>query len=504
MSYTNPKQYIDTQSGQYIREMQKSVAASYGKMAGSIAEIARKTAEETLARETNAASRTSKLRNNLFAQSKNNRSIDYTTAANAQLAKYEQLAKLKVNKLTAEDRQFMANVETMGTSIRTNLEDLMAKGQTYLDAAEIGSGNEGGLDKYNSPKVLETNDIAYDWKNTPGSKTADIDCSGNSGCQIKVTSYKEGETEGVGSIGAQSEARIVPNSSKNRAELKKLTDVIDFASITSDVYKGQEKKTFNDGKATVTQVFPDKEVIRPFVESQARAWIESLTPAEASIYFNNRLAKKEKDLMFAEIEEGSEELLPIASWKTDDNGKINDSRREDIVQAYIQNVLDTTPEYNKALTTSRVNNPRPSKTANKQSQVDKRTKDATKKFKKVLDWDGKGNPPVTTIMAANNQNQQLLWRPAIKGGKIIEDTETGEESLSKPKAARWVLREKEKGGWNTIGVYPPNALEKIANQLGYDVQGVSKEDKQSALDKWENRTDNINKSNEADKPQLPV
>ena len=70
MSYTNPKQYIDTQSGQYIREMQKSVASSYGKMASGIAEIARRTAEETLARETNAASRTSKLRNNLFADAK--------------------------------------------------------------------------------------------------------------------------------------------------------------------------------------------------------------------------------------------------------------------------------------------------------------------------------------------------------------------------------------------------------------------------------------------------
>ena len=230
--------------------MQKSVAGSYGKMASGIAEIARKTAEETTKQE---KQKEQKERQSFvityFAQAKNNRSIDYTTAANEQLAKYEQLAKLKVNKLTAEDRQFMANVETMGTNIRTNLEDLMAKGQTYLDAAEIGSGNEGGLDKYNSPRVLETNDIAYDWKNTPGSKTAAIDCSGNSGCQIKITSYKEGETDGVGSIGTQSEARIVPNSSKNRAELKKLTDVIDFASINSDVYKGQEKKIFNDGKS---------------------------------------------------------------------------------------------------------------------------------------------------------------------------------------------------------------------------------------------------------------
>lgn len=466
MSYTNPKQYIDTQSGQYIREMQKSVAASYGKMAGSIAEIARKTAEETLARETNAASRTSKLRNNLFAQTKNNRSIDYTTAANAQLAKYEQLAKLKVNKLTAEDRQFMANVETMGTSIRTNLEDLMAKGQTYLDAAEIGSGNEGGLDKYNSPKVLETNDIVYDWKNTPGSKTAAIDCSGNSGCQISVTSYKEGEKEGVGSIGAQSEARIVPNSSKNRAELKKLTDVIDFSSITSDVYKGQEGKIYDDGKVTVTQVFPNKEVIRPFVESQARAWIESLTPEEASIYYNNRLSKGPKDTIWDPKSKETKELIPLSSWATDkETGKINDPLREKIVEAYIQNVLDTTTEYNKALTTSKVNNPRPDNTTNKPTELELRTSKARKKFKLLQDWNLKGKPPIKTITSAMDKNIQLRWREE-REVEVPGKTEDGKQK-TQTIAEGWDLLSRGGNKWNVIADYKPGEIDKIALELGF-------------------------------------
>ncbi len=472
MSYTNPKQYLDTRSGEYIREMQKSVAASYGKMAGSIAEIARKTAEETLARETNAASRTSKLRNKLFADTKNNRSIDYTTAANEQLAKYEQLAKLKVNKLTAEDRQFMANVETMGTNIRTNLEDLMAKGQTYLDAAEIGSGNEGGLDKYNSPRVLETNDIVYDWKNTPGSKTAAIDCSGNSGCQIKITSYKEGETDGVGSIGTQSEARIVPNSSKNRAELKKLTDVIDFASINSDVYKGQEKKIFNDGKATITQVFPDKEVIRPFVESQARAWIESLTPEEASIYFNNRLSKGPENAMFDSMTEGSKELLPISSWTTDEKGQINDPRREQIVKAYIQNVLDTTPEYNKALTTSRVNNPTKSNTTDKPTELELRTSKAGKKFKLLQDWDLKGKPPIKTITSAMDKNIQLRWRE--EATKEIPGKTDGKQNTTTI-AAGWDLLSRGSNKWNVIADYEPGEIEEIALELGFDKKEVNQD-----------------------------
>lgn len=472
MSYTNPKQYLDTRSGEYIRDMQKSVAGSYGKMASGIAEIAKKTAEETLARETNAASRTSKLRNNLFAQAKNNRSIDYTTAANEQLAKYEQLAKLKVNKLTAEDRQFMANVETMGTNIRTNLEDLMAKGQTYLDAAEIGSGNEGGLDKYNSPKVLETNDIAYDWKNTPGSKTAAIDCSGNSGCQIGITSYKEGETEGVGSIGAQSEARIVPNSSKNRAELKKLTDVIDFSSITSDVYKGQERKIDDDGKVTVTQVFPNKEIIRPFVESQARAWIESLTPEEASIYYNNRLSTGSKDTIWDPKSKEAKELIPISSWKTDEKGQINDPRREQIVKAYVQNVLDSTTEYNKALTTSRVNNPTKSNTTNKPTELELRTSKAGKKFKLLQDWDLKGKPPIKTITSAMDKNIQLRWREETTK-EIPGETDGKQNTITID--AGWDLLSRGSNKWNVIADYEPGEIEEIALELGFDKKKVNQD-----------------------------
>ena len=124
------------------------------------------------------------------------------------------------------------------------------------------------------------------------------------------------------------------------------------------------------------------------------------------------------------------------------------------------------------------------------SQVDKRTKDATKKFKKVLDWDGKGNPPVTTIMAANNPNQQLLWKPSKPG-----------------EPARWVLREKEKGGWNTLGSYRPDSLEKIANQLGFDFakKGISQDESVIFTDNIQPYTENKSKEGEISltRSQLP-
>ena len=225
-------------------------------------------------------------------------------------------------------------------------------------------------------------------------------------------------------------------------------------------------------KATITQVFPDKEVIRPFVESQARAWIESLTPEEASIYFNNRLSKGPENAMLIRTTEGSKELLPISSWTTDEKGQINDPRREQIVKAYIQNVLDTTPEYNKALTTSRVNNPKPSKTTNKLDALDKRSIKESKKFAKLQEWDGKGKPPMITLSSAINKDIQARWE---KGGDVMKDPETGEEVKSKP---GWVIEQKDGNKMKPIGKFSPTNYKRLADQLGFDFaeKGISQDE----------------------------
>ena len=84
-------------------------------------------------------------------------------------------------------------------------------------------------------------------------------------------------------------------------------------------------------------------------------------------------------------------------------------------------------------------------------------------------------------MAANNPNQQLLWKPSKSG-----------------EPARWVLREKEKGGWNTLGSYRPDSLEKIANQLGFDFakKGISQDESVIFTDNIQPYTENKSKEGE--------
>ena len=58
-------------------------------------------------------------------------------------------------------------------------------------------------------------------------------------------------------------------------------------------------------------------------------------------------------------------------------------------------------------------------------------------------------------------------------------------------------KQKNANKWENLSeLKNPRDFEKLALELGYDVQGVSKEDKETALDKWNNRIENINKGNE--------
>ena len=47
MSYRNPEQVVDTQSGQYVRQMQQSVASSFEKLANKVSAEIKKELEKT-------------------------------------------------------------------------------------------------------------------------------------------------------------------------------------------------------------------------------------------------------------------------------------------------------------------------------------------------------------------------------------------------------------------------------------------------------------------------
>jgi hypothetical protein len=99
-----------------------------------------------------------------------------------------------------------------------------------------------------------------------------------------------------------------------------------------------------------------------------------------------------------------------------------------------------------------------------------------KQFKALQKWDGKGIPTPQIIPSSITTGVQAKWKEDV---------------------GSWVIQQKNGNKWEDLSsLKSPRDFKKLALELGYDVQGVSKEDKESALDKWENRVDNINKGNE--------
>ena len=99
-----------------------------------------------------------------------------------------------------------------------------------------------------------------------------------------------------------------------------------------------------------------------------------------------------------------------------------------------------------------------------------------KQFKALQKWDGKGIPTTQIIPSSITTGVQAKWKEDV---------------------GSWVIQQKNGNKWEDLSsLKSPRDFKKLALELGYDVQGVSKEDKESALDKWENRVDNINKGNE--------
>jgi hypothetical protein len=341
MSYRNPEQIVDTQSGQYIREMQKSVAASYGKMAKEISAKYEQARKENLAREIDANKRVSKLSNDIFAKSVNNYSIDYTESSNQMLEEYNVYAKKDPTRLTSEERLFMRNVDNLGTTIKAQLENTSMAQQEYLEAAQIGVGNYGGLDAYNNPKVLKRNDIMYNWKSTPGSKQSVMDCSGLDGCKIDIYALDE-EGNTIGSVINQgqniSEARIIPNPTKDIENINKDILAIDFKNSASDVFKGSDFIVTPDGVGGYKKSkIPDREFIKKRIKQNADTYIKSTLDTQEAISLYNNKYRGNADIIDPDK----------SSWDKDEDGNVNDEDLKKIQEAFTEHIVSTTPEYNK-------------------------------------------------------------------------------------------------------------------------------------------------------------
>lgn len=289
MSYTNPKQYLDTQSGQYIREMQQSVARSFGQYASKVAEEYKKRDLENKKIKKAANLRTDAARNAIYQAKSKNSSIDFESL-NSELDKMNQILKYDPATLTPKQRSFLTGMENMGSTIRNVLENTSAYQQEFLDAEEKNQlGGRGGIDRYTNPRQYEALRILYGLD--PGSKKASFTTNEKGETVFSVKIYDEnGEeiSEVINdSMSTVMRPNIVPDPSKEEAEgLTAAKKSLQLNQASSKALVGGKKDLLPDGSFGIRY---NDEVIKKSVIPVANNIINGMEIGDAITFYNNTL-----------------------------------------------------------------------------------------------------------------------------------------------------------------------------------------------------------------------
>jgi len=342
MSYRNPTQNVDRQSGQYVRQMQQSVAGSFEKLSNKISadnkERARK--NEIIIRE--AEKRSEAAAQSIFQAQSKNSSIDFN-GLNEQVNLLNDIYKISPTERTQEQKNFIRNMNNAGTHISGVLQNTSAGQQEYLEKRSIPMGSQGGFSRGNLPENLEALDILYGWNDAPGRKEARYDMSGDDGPVVYIDVYNENE-ELVGSIINKDMSNIaqpdyVPNLSRQiTTTQEELENELDLGAITSLAYANSEPRQFKakDGTVYYTRL-PDKEYIKKQAKVKTDTAIVALTTEEAITFYNNVLSNGEMDM--AQRNYWSQE-------RDSDGALIPDPDLVKIQEKYLDYVVNTNAKFN--------------------------------------------------------------------------------------------------------------------------------------------------------------
>ena len=172
MSYRNPKQVVDTQSGQYVREMQQSLSNTTDRTIQGLNNIYLENQKQIKEIANEAAEATTKIENAVFQTKSKNSTIQFDSL-NGQLNKFSNLKKQDPTKLTNKQRNFMRSMENIGTTMKNGLANTTASAISFKEQTDKGLGKDGGNDEFRNPKQYKVMSIMNG--SIPGSKEANYE-----------------------------------------------------------------------------------------------------------------------------------------------------------------------------------------------------------------------------------------------------------------------------------------------------------------------------------------
>ena len=334
MSYKNPKQIIDTQSGQYMRDLQKSLAGTYSDYASEEKkeyERRAKLNEQVVAK---SQERINRISGQINQVANANKTTNFDQMYDL-LDEYGQYMKINPSKRTREMNAFINNMDNSGTTIKNMLVNTTANGEDFMSGMEKGFGVMGGMMKGQEDGVIEKNSIMFGYNQAPGSKKLNFNPRGLAP-EIRIDVLNENGKNVGSSLNADMDdldpVYLIPDETSDMQELAKMgASFMDLKNPNSPAYKDQPENevitSIGGSKQYTKSRLPSKKYFLEKIEPEAKAQVDSLTAAEAIALYNDVL-KKEGGV--------------VIKWQTKwvDGSPESKAAKEIITKAYAEYVAD--------------------------------------------------------------------------------------------------------------------------------------------------------------------
>ena len=333
MSYRNPKQIVDTQSGQYMRDLQKSLAGTFSDYASEEKkeyERRAKLNEQVVAK---SQERINRISGQINQVANANKTTNFDQMYDL-LDEYGQYMKINPSKRTREMNAFINNMDNSGTTIKNMLANTTANGEDFMSGMEKGLGVMGGVMKGQKEGVIEKNSIMFGYNQAPGSKKLNFNPRGLA-AEIRIDVLNEGGKNVGSSLNADMDnldpVYLIPDETSDMQELAKMgASFMDLNNPNSPAYKGQPESSIEEGEGSDKyrkSRLPSKEYFLTKIQPEAKSQVDSLTAAESIALYNDVLRK-----------EGGVVLKFQEKWV--DGSEESVAAKEIITKAYAEHVAD--------------------------------------------------------------------------------------------------------------------------------------------------------------------
>ena len=322
MSYRNPKQIVDTQSGQYIREMQKSLADTSSKYFINAKKEYERRAKLNAEIVADSQKRVNKISNQVNQVASANKAINFDQMYD-NLDTYNKYMQINPAKRTREMNLFISNMDNSGTNLKNNLANTVAAGEPFMEAMEKGLGVPGGV--YSGAKNLKKYQVMYGYNQAPGSKKMDYNPLTN---EFRVNVIGANGEKLGSSLNQDIEhldmPQIIPDETENMKDIAvKVRARMDVKNPNSPAYANQEyQQPTKVGNVTYLSKLPSRSVYLELATDLAKAEIDGMTAGEGVALFNDVIGKGK-----------------VMEWQKTWTDK-NDPRKEIIVKAYAEHIAD--------------------------------------------------------------------------------------------------------------------------------------------------------------------